>query len=77
VREGEFDLVLMDVHMPEMDGFAAAQAIRQAERETGNHVVIIALTANALAHGRLPFEALAHACPALDARTVASRSEGD
>jgi two-component system sensor histidine kinase/response regulator len=52
VREGEFDLVLMDVHMPEMDGFAAAQAIRQAERETGNHVVIIALTANALAGDR-------------------------
>ncbi|HYZ15107.1 MAG TPA: response regulator [Candidatus Acidoferrum sp.] len=52
VATGEFDLVLMDVHMPEMDGFAAAQAIREAERETGKHVIIIALTANALAGDR-------------------------
>jgi PAS domain S-box-containing protein len=43
-----YDLILMDVHMPEMDGFAATQAIRAEERETGEHVIIVALTANAL-----------------------------
>ena len=43
-----FDLVLMDVQMPEMDGFSATRAIRDAERQTENHVPIIALTANAM-----------------------------
>ncbi len=43
-----FDLVLMDVQMPEMDGFSATKEIRNAERATGNHVPIIALTANAM-----------------------------
>jgi CheY-like chemotaxis protein len=54
VREGEYDLVLMDCQMPVMDGMAATQAIRQWEAtssaETGivRHVPIVALTANAL-----------------------------
>jgi CheY-like chemotaxis protein/HPt (histidine-containing phosphotransfer) domain-containing protein len=43
-----FDLVLMDVQMPEMDGFQATQAIRTAERASGRHVPIIAMTAHAL-----------------------------
>jgi len=43
-----FDLVLMDVQMPEMDGFEAARAIREAERASGAHVPIVALTAHAL-----------------------------
>lgn len=43
-----FDLVLMDVMMPEMDGFAATKAIRQEEEATGSHVRIIAMTAHAL-----------------------------
>ena len=43
-----FDLVLMDVQMPEMDGFEAAAAIRENEKETGAHVPIIALTAHAM-----------------------------
>jgi CheY-like chemotaxis protein/HPt (histidine-containing phosphotransfer) domain-containing protein len=43
-----YDLVLMDCQMPELDGFAATAAIRARERETGGHLPIVALTANAL-----------------------------
>jgi CheY-like chemotaxis protein len=43
-----FDLVLMDVQMPEMDGFAATAAIRQREANRGGHLPIVALTANAM-----------------------------
>jgi two-component system sensor histidine kinase/response regulator len=41
-----FDVVLMDVQMPVMDGFQATAAIRAKERETGRHVPIIAVTAH-------------------------------
>jgi PAS domain S-box-containing protein len=43
-----FDLVLMDVQMPEMDGFEATAAIREKEKHNGAHVPIIALTAHAM-----------------------------
>src|SRR5207248_7155146 len=43
-----FDAVLMDVQMPEMDGFAATAAIRQRERTTGAHLPVIAMTAHAM-----------------------------
>jgi CheY-like chemotaxis protein len=42
---GTFDLLLLDIHMPEMDGFAVAQAIREQERSSGKHLPIIAFTA--------------------------------
>jgi len=43
-----FDLALMDVQMPEMDGFTATAQIRDAERYTGSHLLILAVTAHAL-----------------------------
>lgn len=46
------DAILMDCHLPEMDGYTATQRIREQERTLGRHVPIIALTANALAGER-------------------------
>jgi signal transduction histidine kinase/DNA-binding response OmpR family regulator len=43
-----FDLVLMDVQMPLMNGFEATAALRQAEQHTGRHLQIIAMTAHAM-----------------------------
>jgi two-component system, sensor histidine kinase and response regulator len=43
-----FDLVLMDVQMPGMDGLQATQAIRKDERKSGKHIPIIAMTAHAM-----------------------------
>ena len=45
---GGFDLVLMDVQMPVMDGIEAAREIRRLEKSNGSHIPIIATTARAL-----------------------------
>ncbi|MEJ5199011.1 MAG: response regulator, partial [Anaerolineae bacterium] len=47
-----FGLILMDVQMPEMDGFSATHAIRQIELASGRHIPIVALTANAMERDR-------------------------
>ncbi|MBW2040869.1 MAG: response regulator [Deltaproteobacteria bacterium] len=48
IEKAAFDLILMDVQMPEMDGFEATKAIREKEKDSGGHIPIIALTAHAL-----------------------------
>jgi PAS domain S-box-containing protein len=52
LQHGAFDLVLMDVQMPDMDGFEATAAIRQSERESGRHIRIVAMTAHAMSGDR-------------------------
>ncbi len=47
-ERGEFDVVLMNVQMPEMDGFEATAAIRDREKTTGVHAPIVAMTAHAM-----------------------------
>ena len=46
--EQRFDLILMDVQMPSLDGFDATGVIRARERETGGHIPIVAMTAHAM-----------------------------
>ena len=67
LADQDFDAVLMDVQMPEMDGLQATAAIRASEEGTDRHLPILAVTAHALQrrsrtlpwrrHGRLPCQA--------------------
>jgi CheY-like chemotaxis protein len=47
-ERGTFDLILMDIQMPDMDGFEATAEIRERESATGEHIPIVALTAHAI-----------------------------
>jgi PAS domain S-box-containing protein len=51
-EQEQFDLVFMDVQMPEMDGYEATRGIRAKEKQTGAHVPIIAMTANSMSGDR-------------------------
>lgn len=53
-----FDLILMDIQMPEMDGIETTRCIREQERTSGKHIPIIALTAHALKGDRERFLAI-------------------
>src|SRR5208283_3255045 len=53
LERASFDVILMDIQMPEMDGFEATAAIRQREKGTpGPHQIVIAMTAHAIAGDR-------------------------
>jgi len=55
LAQRRFDLVLMDVHMPDMDGIKATMAIREKENSTGLHQPVIAMTASAMTGDRERF----------------------
>ncbi len=55
LEKASFDLVLMDAHMPEMDGLTAVRAIREKERLHGGYIPIVALTAHAMSGDRERF----------------------
>ncbi|MFC1855619.1 response regulator, partial [Thermodesulfobacteriota bacterium] len=48
LEEASFDVVLMDVQMPVLDGFEATKVIRDKEKQTGKHIPIVAMTAHAM-----------------------------
>jgi PAS domain S-box-containing protein len=48
LEHGGFDLLLLDVHMPELDGFQVIERLRRSEQGTGRHLPVIALTARAM-----------------------------
>jgi CheY-like chemotaxis protein len=48
LEKQRFDMILMDVQMPEMGGLEATRSIRERERRSGGHIPIVAMTANAM-----------------------------
>jgi len=52
VEENAYDLLLMDVQMPEMDGMEATRVLRERESKTGTHLTVVGVTAHAMAGDR-------------------------
>lgn len=52
VAERDFSLILMDIQMPQMDGFTATKIIRENEKKSGGHLPIVAMTAHAMTGDR-------------------------
>jgi PAS domain S-box-containing protein len=52
LEKDQFDIILMDIQMPEMDGIQAIKKIREQEAGTGKHIPVIALTAHAMSEHR-------------------------
>jgi len=48
----KYDIILMDIQMPELNGYEVAKRFREMEKETGTHTPILAMTANSLAGDR-------------------------
>jgi signal transduction histidine kinase/DNA-binding NarL/FixJ family response regulator len=78
--DGNFDIILMDVQMPEMDGMEATRAIRCEEARTGRaRTPIIALTANAMSHQVAEYAEVgmdAHAPKPVDVRKLFAMMKG-
>jgi CheY-like chemotaxis protein len=51
-KNKHYDLILLDIQMPKMDGYQVSLKIREIEKETSHHIPIVALTANVLASDR-------------------------
>ena len=51
-KNGDFDAILMDVDMPEMNGYEATRCIREQEADSGKHIRIVAITAHAMQGAR-------------------------
>ena len=73
---GTFDLLLLDIHMPEMDGFDVVQAIRDHERNTGKHLPIIAFTAGGTFRYSPPAAASSEFCSRAERPKVSTRNSG-
>ena len=70
---GTYDVILMDVMMPIMDGYTATKNIRESGREDAKHIPIIAMTANAFSDDRMKARAAgmdAHIAKPLDMETI-------
>ena len=70
---GEFDVILMDIMMPVMNGYEAAKMIRSLDREDAKEVPIIAMTANAFTEDRIRAKAAgmnAHIAKPIDSKKI-------